>query len=91
VYVQPQTGPFDLIVVEVPNPDDNKLITKKYLDYTIPDSFVTINDTAAITNTGHYLSGYDVYNHNNEINPIYYPLSISGIGNDRFKLALKDM
>jgi hypothetical protein len=31
VYVQPQTRLIDLIVVEVPNPDDNKLITKKYL------------------------------------------------------------
>jgi hypothetical protein len=28
VYVPPQSS--DLIVVEVPNPDDNKLITKKY-------------------------------------------------------------
>ena len=34
--------PSDLIVVEVPNPDDNKLITKKYLDSAMPDSFLTI-------------------------------------------------
>jgi hypothetical protein len=83
VYVPPS----DLIVVEVPNPDDNKLITKKYLDSTMPDSFLTINDTAAIPDTGHYITGYDVYNHNSEINPVYYPLSTSGISNDRFKLA----
>jgi Na+-transporting NADH:ubiquinone oxidoreductase subunit NqrC len=52
-----------------------------------PSSFLTINDTASIADTGHYLSGYDVYNHNNEINPVYYPLSTSGINHDRFKLA----
>jgi hypothetical protein len=84
VYAQPQTGPVDLIVVEV---HGHKLITKKYLDSMMPDSFLTINDTASIADTGHYLSGYDVYNHNNEINPVYYPLSTSGISNDRFKLA----
>jgi hypothetical protein len=28
VYVQPQTGPIDLTVVEVPDPDGHKLITK---------------------------------------------------------------
>jgi hypothetical protein len=53
----------------------------------MPDSFLTINDTAEIAYTGHYLSGYDVYNHNNEINPVYYPLSTSGTSNDRLKLA----
>jgi hypothetical protein len=55
----------------------------------MPDSssYLTINDTAAIADTGHYITGYDIYNHNNEINPVYYPLSTSGISNDRFKLA----
>jgi hypothetical protein len=89
VYAQPQTGPVDLIVVKVPNPDDNKLITKKYLEYVVSDlsTFLTINDTASILDTGHYLSGYDVYNHNNEINPVYYPLNTSGITDDKFRLA----
>jgi hypothetical protein len=66
VYVPPVSS--DLIIVEVPNPDDNKLITKKYLDSAMPDSFLTINNTDAIANTGHYIAGYDVYNYNNEIN-----------------------
>jgi hypothetical protein len=89
VYVQPQTGPIDLTAVEVVDPEGHKLITKKYLDSAIPDSssLLTINDSAAIADTGHYITGYDVFNHNNEINPIYYPLSTSGINNDRFKLA----
>jgi hypothetical protein len=52
-----------------------------------PSSFLTINDTASNTNIGHYLSGYDVFNYNNEIQPEYYPLCTSGISNDRFKLA----
>jgi hypothetical protein len=81
--------PSDLIVVEVPNPDDNKLTTKKYVDSTMLDSsfFFTINDTAAIANTGHYITAYDIYNHNNEINPVYYPLNTSGVTDDKFKLA----
>jgi hypothetical protein len=83
VYIPPS----DLIVVEVPNPDDNKLITKKYLESVVPDSFLTINDTAAIAHTGHYITAYDICNHNDEINPVYYPLSTSGTTNDRFKLA----
>jgi hypothetical protein len=83
VYVPPN----DLIVVEVPNPNDNKLTTKKYVDSAIPDSYLTINDTAAIADTGHYITGYDVYNHNSEINPVYYPLSTSGVTDDKFKLA----
>jgi hypothetical protein len=85
VYVPPV--PSDHIVVKVPNPDDNKLITKKYLDSVMPDSFLTINDSAAIADTGHYITGHDVYNHNNEIQPVYYPLSTSGINHDRLKLA----
>jgi hypothetical protein len=89
VYVQPQTGQIDLTVVEVVDPEGHKLITKKYLDSAIPDSssLLTINDTTTIADTGHYITGCDVYNHNNEINPVYYPLNTSGISNDRFKLA----
>jgi hypothetical protein len=47
VYVQPQTGPIDLTVVEVVDPEGHKLITKKHLDSTMPDpsSYLTINDT----------------------------------------------
>jgi hypothetical protein len=37
VYVQPQTGPIDLTVVEFVDPEGHKLITKKYLDSTMPD------------------------------------------------------
>jgi hypothetical protein len=87
VYVPPISS--DLIVVEVPDPDGNKLIPKKYLDSVVPDlsSFLTINDTSPIADTGHYISGYDVYNYNDEINPVYYPLSTSGISHDRWKLA----
>jgi hypothetical protein len=44
-----------------------------------PSSFLTINDTASIAKTGHYLSGYYVFNYNNEIQPEYYPLSTNGI------------
>jgi hypothetical protein len=89
VYVQPQTGAVDLIVVEVVDPEGHKLITKKYLKSVVPDSstFLTIKDTASIADTGHYIMGYDVYNHNNEINPIYYPLNTNGITDYRFKLA----
>jgi hypothetical protein len=47
-----------------------------------PSSYLTINDTASIADTGHYLSGYDIYDDNNEIIPVYYPLSTSGINND---------
>jgi hypothetical protein len=69
----------DLIVVELVDPEGHKLITKKYLEYVVSDlsTFLTINDTASIVDTGHYLSGYDVYNRNNEIDPAYYPLSTS--------------
>jgi hypothetical protein len=52
-----------------------------------PSSFLTINNTTAITNTGHYLSGYDVYNHNNNIQSQYYPLNTSRINHNKFKLA----
>jgi hypothetical protein len=87
VYVPPVSS--DLIVVELLNPDDNKLITKKYLDSTTPDpsSFLTIKDSPAIADTRHYITGYDVHNHNNEINHVYYPLSTSGITDDRIKIA----
>jgi hypothetical protein len=55
----------------------------------MPDSssLLTINDTAAIADTGHYITAYDIYNHNNEINPVYYPLNTSGVTDDRFKLV----
>jgi hypothetical protein len=84
VYIQLQTGPIDLTVVEVVDPEGHKLITKKYLDSTMPDpsSYLTINDTAAIADTGYYITAYDIYNHNNEINPVYYPLSTSGVTDD---------
>jgi hypothetical protein len=83
VYIPPVSS--DLIVVEVPDPDGNKLIPKKYLDSVMPDlsSLLRINDTAAIADRGHYLSSYDVYNYNNEFHPEHCPLSTSGISNDR--------
>jgi hypothetical protein len=52
-----------------------------------PSSFLTINYTASIADTGHYLSGYDVFNYNNEFHPEHYPLSTSGINNHRWKVA----
>jgi hypothetical protein len=89
VYIQPQTGLIDLTVVEVVDPEGHKLVTKKYLDSVIPDSstFLTINNTTSIANTGHYLSKYNIYNYNNEIQPKYYPLSTKKINNKKFKLT----
>jgi hypothetical protein len=50
MYIQPLSGPIDLTVVEVVNPECHKLITKKYLDFIMPDSssLLTINNTASI-------------------------------------------
>jgi hypothetical protein len=91
VYIKPQTGPIDLTVVEVVDPEGHKLITKKYLDSVVPDSstFLTINDTASIANSGHYVIGYDVYNWDDHTDSVYYPLSGSGIQSDNYKLVTK--
>jgi hypothetical protein len=55
-----------------------------------PSSYLTINVTASIANTGHYITAYDIYNHNYEINPVYYPLNTSRVTDDRFKLVTQE-
>jgi hypothetical protein len=47
VYIQPQTNPINLTVIKVINPENHKLITKKYLNSAMPNSssLLTINDT----------------------------------------------
>jgi hypothetical protein len=61
VYVRPTptTTGFGISGITGNNFDDNLLVTKKYIDELFN----------SISNTGHYLSGYDVFNYND----VFYP------------------